>query len=662
MRRMKLKNKLISNSLLIVILVMVVTTVAVSMVINRQNVSASYDRIKNSLNIIREDLEVKENELLSDAHQAVSLDGMAGKVKFIYNYKKEKDSTVTRNTFREMASSLFNIAGTSGLWEMGTYDKDGDLNSFVVQVSQETYSFGYPTGEGDKGQGVTIKKGEELKLESWQGLESLPKMSLKSKFEGPIPAEDTVKFEQAGNAICIVAQIPVFSDDYDSKTDSLVKMQFGVLVAVRKLDKAFLARMVKLTGMKINIFTNQGLSIGSLGEYTALKSAEIIKPEGRWSLAKQSVLLSDVELGNGDFFQGVLPLFGAGEKTGAIAALLSSDIVKANTWQMIKLLGIVYLACILIIIPVTFLFSNTLTKPINRIIEVLTDLAQKLGSASGQVSASSSELATGAADQAASLEETSSSLEEMSSVTKQNAQRAKEAEEVMKQATSIVSKANDRMTALSTSMDEISRASEDTSRIIKTIDEIAFQTNLLALNAAVEAARAGEAGAGFAVVADEVRNLALRAAEAARNTEVLIEKTVKQVHGGSKLVVETATAFSEVDTNAAKGSQLVSEIAAASDEQAKGIEQLNSAAAHMDTVTQNNAANAEQSAAASEELRSQAEELETAVENLVALVGGDVAVEGSGNQAGAHTDFKKSRGSKKTQKADVALLKERHDR
>ena len=660
MKKMKLKNKLISNSLLIVILVMVVTTAAVSIVINRQNVSASYDRIKNSLNIIREDLQVKQNELLFDSRQAASLDGMAGKVKFLYNYKKESDSSVTRNTFREMASTLFNVGSTSGLWEMAIYDMDGDLNAFAVQVDEETYSFGYPSSaEASKTQGVTIKRGEEVKLEAWKDFASLPDMNLKPKLEGPIPAGDTVKFEQAGNSLCIMAQIPIFADDYDKKTDALVKIQFGVLVAVRRLDKTFLDRMSNLTGMQINLFTNHGLSIGSLGDYTALKSVDIKKHEGRWNLADQNVLLSDVELEKGDFFQGVLPLFGATGKIGAIAALLSKEIVKANTWQMINLLGIVYLACILIIIPVTFIFSNTLTKPINRIIEVLTDLAQKLGNASGQVSASSSELATGAADQAASLEETSSSLEEMSSVTKQNAQRAKEAEEVMKQATSIVSKANDRMTALSSSMDEISRASEDTSRIIKTIDEIAFQTNLLALNAAVEAARAGEAGAGFAVVADEVRNLALRAAEAARNTEVLIEKTVKQVHGGSKLVVETAAAFSEVDKNATKGSQLVSEIAAASDEQAKGIEQLNSAAAHMDTVTQNNASNAEESAAASEELRSQAEQLETTVLDLVALVGGVVAVEGSGNEAGDQADPQRPRGARK---ASPALLEEIHDR
>jgi methyl-accepting chemotaxis protein len=177
------------------------------------------------------------------------------------------------------------------------------------------------------------------------------------------------------------------------------------------------------------------------------------------------------------------------------------------------------------------------------------------------------------------------------------------------------------MGELTHSMEEISKASEETSKIIKTIDEIAFQTNLLALNAAVEAARAGEAGAGFAVVADEVRNLAMRAAEAARNTADLIEGTVKKVKDGGDLVATTNEAFAEVAQSAAKVGELVGEIAAASNEQAQGIGQVNTAVAEMDKVVQQNAANAEESASASEEMSAQAEQMKGYVEELVALVG-----------------------------------------
>jgi methyl-accepting chemotaxis protein len=181
------------------------------------------------------------------------------------------------------------------------------------------------------------------------------------------------------------------------------------------------------------------------------------------------------------------------------------------------------------------------------------------------------------------------------------------------------------MTELTQSMVDISKASDETSKIIKTIDEIAFQTNLLALNAAVEAARAGEAGAGFAVVANEVRNLAMRAAEAAKNTANLIEGTVKKVREGTELVERTNGAFSEVSKSAAKVDDLVSEIAAASKEQAQGIDQVNKAVSEMERVTQQSAANAEESAAAGEELTAQAEQLKRYVGDLNALIGGSAS-------------------------------------
>ncbi|MCP4716473.1 MAG: hypothetical protein GY868_15235, partial [Deltaproteobacteria bacterium] len=186
----------------------------------------------------------------------------------------------------------------------------------------------------------------------------------------------------------------------------------------------------------------------------------------------------------------------------------------------------------------------------------------------------------------------------------------------------VVARANESMEQLTTSMGEISQASEETSKIIKTIDEIAFQTNLLALNAAVEAARAGEAGAGFAVVADEVRTLAMRAAEAAKSTAGLIEGTTTSVGRGEGIVKETSTAFKQVSESAVKAGQLIGEIAAASNQQSEGIDQVSKAVNEMNRITQQNAASSEESASSAEEMSAQAREMRDFVKSLQELAAG----------------------------------------
>ena len=218
----------------------------------------------------------------------------------------------------------------------------------------------------------------------------------------------------------------------------------------------------------------------------------------------------------------------------------------------------------------------------------------KMGETVGQSVVTSQNLSEAASEQAAALEETSSSLEEMSSMTHQNAENTARANKLMTAAQEVTQKANLSMDDLTGSMKEMAQASEQTQKIVKTIDEIAFQTNLLALNAAVEAARAGEAGTGFAVVAREVRNLALRAAEAAKNTSNLMVDIVNRIKSGVNLVAVTNSAFQQLSTSSAQVVEVMGQIAAASQEQSQGIDQINKAVAEMSKVTQQNAASAQE--------------------------------------------------------------------
>ena len=276
------------------------------------------------------------------------------------------------------------------------------------------------------------------------------------------------------------------------------------------------------------------------------------------------------------------------------------------------------------------MISRGINSALKRIADGLGNGAEQVSAASGQVASASQSLAQGASEQASSLEESSAALEEMASMTRQNADNAGKADSLMGESKKVVGEGANAVEQVAGAIGQIKQSAGETAKIIKTIDEIAFQTNLLALNAAVEAARAGEAGKGFAVVAEEVRNLARRAADAAKNTSELIETSQRQADASVGVVENLTKAFAGIQESSGKVAVLVSEIAAASKEQAQGIDQVNTGVAEMDKVVQQNAANAEESASASEELSSQAQELHAMVADLLALVGGSTVAHAPG--------------------------------
>ncbi len=239
--------------------------------------------------------------------------------------------------------------------------------------------------------------------------------------------------------------------------------------------------------------------------------------------------------------------------------------------------------------------------------------AEQVAAASSEISSTTTDIANGANQQAEASQEATASLSEISSMTRQNTINAKEARALADNARSSSQQGMESMTRLTQAIDKIKASSDATAKIVKTIDEIAFQTNLLALNAAVEAARAGEAGKGFAVVAEEVRNLAMRSAEAARDTADLIDESVKNSQEGVAINSEVLTHLRQINDQSGSVQAVLEEIATGSDQQDKGVEELNQVMDQINDVIQRNAAASEEGASAAAELSAQAAELRTLV-------------------------------------------------
>jgi methyl-accepting chemotaxis protein-2 (aspartate sensor receptor) len=248
-----------------------------------------------------------------------------------------------------------------------------------------------------------------------------------------------------------------------------------------------------------------------------------------------------------------------------------------------------------------------------------------------EIAMGNNDLSSRTEQQASALEETAASMEQLTATVKQNADNARQASHLAESASETAQRGGKVVDGVVKTMHEIADSSKKIADIISVIDGIAFQTNILALNAAVEAARAGEQGRGFAVVAGEVRNLASRSANAAKEIKSLIEDSVSRVDTGSVLVETAGETMNDIVNAVTRVTDIMGEIASASDEQSRGIDQVALAVSEMDRVTQQNAALVQESAAAAAALEDQASRLKMAVSafRLTAVPGKSVATRSS---------------------------------
>jgi methyl-accepting chemotaxis protein len=305
-----------------------------------------------------------------------------------------------------------------------------------------------------------------------------------------------------------------------------------------------------------------------------------------------------------------------GNSTWVVISEIGTKEAFASVRKLIWTACLAALLCAGVIIYIAFAFTRSITGPVSRIIQGLRQSSSEVLMASNQIAQTSQQMASGATEQAGEVQTVSSTMEEMSGMTKNNAGNAQQVDQMVKTTQQDSEAGLAAMRNMSEAIRKIKESSDETAKIIKNINAIAFQTNILSLNAAVEAARAGEAGMGFAVVADEVRNLAQNAAEAARDTEKLIDESQRNVLQGVEASRQVTESLEGIKENIEKVSTLISEVSLASTEQAGGIENVSRSVSEIDKVTQTFSANAENTAAASEELSAQTKIMDRMVGEL----------------------------------------------
>ena len=621
--KMTLSKKITLGVSGMLICVMIVSTLVVSVVINVQNRKASTELLAKSFDIVRDILSDRQKKLMADSRQVSTIDNMGGKVGYIAESKIDMGiSRLLKATSAKVTINTYNVGLAADISKAMVYDLHGDLISFVFfEGNQATGGFTQLENEKLSASTCTVDSGQEM-TETMFKKGELSK-TLSKKYEGALPAQETLRFKTINNMICMVSDIPIMYEVYSKKTEKMETAQAGLVQLVQRIDTAFVDKVSKLGGTKINIFSDKGLSVGNLHEYNNFNIGSF-QVADKDNIYKQHIIFNDLDLPDGNFYQGVLPIYDQGSYIGAISSMYSKSIAEENFLQVVKLLVLIALACLLVFLPLAYFLSKSIAKPILMIVAGLKDMAEgegdltkrlevkthdevgelakwfnafleklqsiikeisvnsetlngastdlsglshqmsegtdSMSDKSNSVAATAEEMSANINSVAAAMEQAATNINMVATATEEMTSTVNEIAQSSAQGRAIAAEAVSQAEGASSKVNELGRAAEDIGKVTETINDISEQTNLLALNATIEAARAGEAGKGFAVVANEIKELARQTADATKEIKVNIE-------GIQGTTAGTVTEIEQISTIINNVNEIVSNIANAVEEQ-----------------------------------------------------------------------------------------------
>ncbi len=373
---MKLSNKLVIWAFCIIIFLTLFSTISALLVVYQQNVGSSEDLLKRSVKIIKDDIGVTQKKLMVNSLELASSGKLGTNITFIQEQKAEKAELSLVKTFiTELIQSVFNTATLGNLWKVAVYDKNGVLTAYVT-IDGDRALIGYPYLD----QGIfsqTFKTSQKRSLtedKNWKKTGNSGGFSL--KYPGPIPKKQRIQFEKSGDSIALASYTPIIKEGYDYDKDKEIMVQVGFIVAKHRFEQGFVDRMSNLVDTEINVFVGQKYSVGTATEYKQLELDRTAFEQSQSGFQDQAIVLNENELNQQGYLQAVLPMYNDTGYVGAITSLYSTEIARANTWAVFRLLGWIALGSIIIILPITFFFSKSFTRPLLELYKVLSEVEE----------------------------------------------------------------------------------------------------------------------------------------------------------------------------------------------------------------------------------------------------------------------------------------------
>lgn len=592
-----LRVKILGGALLLVLMVSLFSTVVVSFIVSRQNKAAVTADLEKGLTIVRDNLIEIQQNIVSDLEQMAEINKTGEQIKFIMEFG-DKGVSIAKSSFVEIANAAFERAVSGGYKQLLVYTLDGTLVGFARQTPQAGFLKSYL--QKDKFTFKLLDSAVDSDDTQWEEKIEPGNEFPEPRFTDAIPSRTIVRFAATDDQLRVQVAIPITSKVFNDATDAYESKQNGFAVADKILDQNLVAKISRLTGLETQIFSGQSLFVGKIDAYKTLSMGEVEKKRSQnIPLPEQAFLYNTIDIEKQGYFQGTLPIYEGQAFVGAVALLESDQTVAANTRQMVLMLSLVALACMILSVPMAFLVSGKMVRPISEIVQRLKDIAEGEGDLTKRLAVKSQdeigqvarwfnvfidkihEMIKNVSRNAEQLHLTSSDLADISkamdsgsdqTATKTNVVAAaiNQMSATLSSVASAMNEASDNVNMvatsteqMSTTINEISRnavrarevtmdavaqsqaaseqvgelggAANDIGNVIEAITEISEQVNLLSLNATIEAARAGEAGKGFAVVANEIKELANQTAAA---TNDIKEKVVSIRNTTDKTVLQ----------------------------------------------------------------------------------------------------------------------------